>query len=301
MNVSSIPGRTGMKPRPLTAGWLAALCVILGGCGAETYESRLEETRKYFEYLQNVNQVLTANAWSQFGIEFRVPKQFTLMPGPQTASGADGSSPETASGTNPDSRSATGQSGRVDGAPSVPTGPDPRQPRYLGVELPGLAGAWTATLPVDSGGQTADRPAYLYVCSNHSLWLQKEADSKVDPLLFFREFGTRLAQALNITPPSADYEWEWKRENIPAGKGYVPSKKYDSIIFELEMNGVQHDLMLFRHQARDIHVVILYVIPHGVDPRQRLTNAINYSLEHLEVSDRLPTTKPSSRPAGPRF
>ena len=291
--------KTWVSPAPV----LAALCVLLSGCGAETYERRLEETRKYFAYLQNVNEALTQGAWSESGIEFRVPKQFQVMDPPRKEE-AEGETPgEETPESGPGFRPGFNRGPRFGTSESSSTPPDPRQPAYLGVELPGLLGAWQATFSVDSDDGASDRTGYLYVCGNHYLWLQKEDDPDVEPLKFFREFGTRLARVFGVSPPTVDYDWDWKREKLPPGQGYVASKAYESIIFEIQINGLTYDLMLFRHEARDIHVMIMYVVPQGVDPRLRLKNAIDYSLEYLEVSDRIPTKRPpaSNRPKSPGF
>ncbi|HID24369.1 MAG TPA: hypothetical protein EYP14_18495 [Planctomycetaceae bacterium] len=249
------------------------LCAALMGCGAETYERRLEETRKYFEYLQNVNQALSPAPWSEMGIELRVPKQFEMIPPPTGATDPDGL-PQPASPAS-----------------------DPRQPRFLEVELPGLLGAWRATVPVDTDRETRDLPAFLYVCSNHFLWLQREKNPDVDPLSFDVEFGRRLAPVVGVSPPSSDYDWEWTEEKIPKPGSYAPSKLFDTITFEVVTKGVKYDLMLFRHHAQDIHVILMYLVPEDIAPQVRLRRAIEYSLHSLKVSPEVPTSQPAAKPA----
>jgi len=268
-----------LRGASLLFSWFGFLVSVLAfggafvGCGAETYERRLEETRKYFEYLQNVNQALTPAPWTEFGIELRVPKQFELIPPPSGATDAQGH-PQP-----------------------VPPGSDPRQPRFLNLELPGLLAAWRATVPVDTESGTRDLPAYLYLCSNHFLWLQKENDPDVDPLSFDVDFGRRLAPLVGVSPPTADYDWQWTEERIPKPGSYVPSKLFDTITFEVTIRGVKYDLSLFRHQAQDIHVILMYLVPQDVAPQVRLSRAIEYSLHTLMVSSEVPTTKPAAKPA----
>jgi len=85
------------------------------------------------------------------------------------------------------------------------------------------------------------------------------------------------------------------------GTPYVPVKRFDSIVFEVPIRGIAHDVMLYRHQAGDIRVAIVYVIPQGVDPRQRIDKAIDYSLQYLNVSDQIPSSQPAAQPGAPGF
>jgi len=56
--------------------------VVAAGCGRETYERRLEESKHYFTYLDKLNQNLAA-PWAGRGIKLRVPKQFQEIAGPK--------------------------------------------------------------------------------------------------------------------------------------------------------------------------------------------------------------------------
>jgi len=86
------------------------------------------------------------------------------------------------------------------------------------------------------------------------------------------------------------------------GTGYVPSKRFDSIAFEVEIGHLMYDITLFRYEANKIQVVIMSVVPQGVDPRQKLTKAMDYSLQTLDVSDQVVSSRPNGqKQAAPGF
>src|SRR5262245_60501591 len=65
------------------AGIGSLICVVAVGCGTATYEERLDQTRKLFEYHNTLNQNLQAK-WERndLGISMRVPRGYTLLPPP---------------------------------------------------------------------------------------------------------------------------------------------------------------------------------------------------------------------------
>ncbi len=253
--------------------WLLSL---VAGCGADTYERRLQETRKYFEYLDTMNQLLSPTPWSEMGVSLRVPKQFQLIPAPASRT--------------------------PDGKPR-PVRPqaDPRQPRFLKLTLPGLLGAWKATVPVDTEKGTVQAPAYLYVCGNHYLWLEKETKPDVDPLSFDLELARRLAPVVHAPPPTPDDDWPWTHERIPPPGSYVASRPFDTIRFEVRVQGRPYDLQLYRYHTGNIQVMILYLIPQDVPRRTGLHRAMELSLHTLEVSPELPSQQPAASPVVPGF
>ena len=60
---------------------LAALIVaaVSAGCGRAKDEERLEESRRYFTYLDKLNQNLGPIITGK-GVQIRVPKQFQVIP-----------------------------------------------------------------------------------------------------------------------------------------------------------------------------------------------------------------------------
>src|SRR5690606_26894491 len=122
--------------------------LLAAGCGAETYRSRLNDTAQYFTYQQKLREELGA-ARSELGVTYQPPKQFRWIDPPP-----------------PPEVDENGEPVSVDGAEA------PRQPHYLGLELPGLLGAWEATVDAEVGGQDEPRKAYLYLLGNHYRYLQ---------------------------------------------------------------------------------------------------------------------------------
>ena len=113
------------------------------GCGRATYLERLDETRRYFDYEDRLNQSLTTVAWAGKSFQLRVPKQFR---------------PITAKANSSEDR-------------------DPRQPTFADLELPGLQGAWEASFPL-TGGENKKIPGWLYLCSNFDLLAKKSDEGK---------------------------------------------------------------------------------------------------------------------------
>ena len=55
---------------------LASTSFFAIGCGVDTYEYRLKQTKEYFEYLEKVNLALGSKVVPFDGVELRVPKPF---------------------------------------------------------------------------------------------------------------------------------------------------------------------------------------------------------------------------------
>src|SRR5579872_6697431 len=100
-----------MTTSPRLAAVSFALVLLAGGCGHDTYEQRIEETRKYFAYLDRLNMYLSNTMWNGQNVKLKVPKQFQLIPAPAKTKGEE---------TAPDK--------------------DPRQPPFVDSPLPGLQG-----------------------------------------------------------------------------------------------------------------------------------------------------------------
>ena len=75
---------------------LMLLLSVTAGCGYAEYETRLSETKKYYAYLDRIEQSL-APKWIVPGnlMELRVPNQFSLIPPPQPIKKEDGTVEET--------------------------------------------------------------------------------------------------------------------------------------------------------------------------------------------------------------
>lgn len=221
--------------------------LMLTGCGAEAYNSRLQETSKYFQHLETLNRNL-ALAWIDSGINFRVPNQFREIPPP---------------------KAETDEEGNV-----IEPEADPRQPEFMEGELPGLVGAWEAEVAV--GDETA--PAYLYVLSNYPLWLTA---TKAEEIVQFHDTAVRqVSGGMSLRLPDP------RRVTIPAGTGYAKPKQFTVYnLPEREIDGVSYHTSIYTHQTGDARVVIVYIIPARIEPSERMGDRIEMSLETLTVTD----------------
>ena len=122
---------------------LTIVCGVIAGCGLQNYEKRLEETSKYYTYLAKIDSNL-APPWKDGPIdELRVPLQFKAIRKPAPVKNAEGEMEEP---------------------------PDPRQPNYIALELPGMLGAWEAPFDKVVDGAKQTRKGYIYVVSNYSMF-----------------------------------------------------------------------------------------------------------------------------------
>jgi hypothetical protein len=174
----------------------ACLAVLLGGCGWQTYESRLKDTVAYFEYIEKLDVNLQPT-WSRMGVDYRVPQPFREIPAPAVQEDEEGN--------------------------EIPPEFDPRQPAFLEDELPGLIGAWQAEVDVRQQSE-GKAPAYLYVLSNHSLWL----DDDDDAIEFHQQALDQIAHAFGTQFPSAE---SWVREDIPPDAANVDYQRYATWTF----------------------------------------------------------------------
>jgi hypothetical protein len=243
------------------------------GCGLETYEHRLAETNEYFKYINKLDTYLSDVTWSNpaYGVELRYPKGFVEMAGP--APPAEGEDPES---------------------PVV----DPRQPDFLGVDLPGLIAAFRA-----DDGQSV---ALLYLLGNHERILIRAANDGVgdDPATFLVDLELLLQNAIGVTipdqPGKGDHDNEKYAETIPREGKYAVQKEFTAISF---LQAESRDgagstpelrLQLYEHQAGSMQVAILMVFRPKLartDPRE----ALRLSLETLKVSSEPPRLKNPSQ------
>lgn len=256
---------------------LLAAILLLSGCGAETYEQRLNETSQYFAYLDTRNQALS-DKWSSASISLRVPVEFKQISAPRVAPVA----------TSEDSEAVVPES-----APTV----DPRQPDYVDLVLPGLEGAWRVDVPVDLENESVDRPAYLYVLSNDSLLKEKRMD---EALNFFNDVNTQIASTFNQFINNEDF----KTERFPQGKGYTEPKSFNVGIFEPEMpiDEVPYQFQIYQIERGNNQLVILLVIPQKTAANSKIKEHLDFSLETVNiVSPQSRNGKPNSASGSTKF
>ncbi len=264
---------------------LTFLSASLGGCGSQTYELRLEETKKYFSYLNKVNASLHAaesGLVRDYKITIRIPIQFNFIPPPVPTESEENEEPVP-----------------------VPPEADERQRKFMNTILPGLLGAWEADLVVqyaeedeeaeadeeeeDAGADTAK--GYIYLLGNHLKWIAKEEDASVEPLSFAVEATDAIASGFRMPPDRDEQPWDWAVKKKPSGEaGYVGKKVFDAFEFganegdpEIEIDGAYYNVELYIHEVGDIQVLLMIVAPIDTATSEKLGERVGLMLEQLEV------------------
>ncbi len=249
--------------------------LLVCGCGSEQYEKRLKETDAFFTYRQSLDRVLQSGNWSvpQFTISMRVPKGFNAKPGPRPAK-ADEEQPE-----------------------------DTRQPTFLGLHLPGLVGAWQGEFPGDGGNV----PVFLYVCSNHQLFLDAVKNPEApDPALFLTDLENALSVTMQVTLPPGEVAQVGNNvryaETCPKDGKYALQKKFTGITFvpsgpltQMGPDAVEIKAQMYGHYNGSIQVAVLAIYPANI--RERIEDKMLKSLETFTVTNQVPKLQ-SGQPGG---
>jgi len=242
--------------------------LLIFGCGSDVYESRLKETNAFFEYRQSLDRVLQSGNWtSPTSISMRIPKGLNLLPAPPPAKEGE------------------------------PIPDDTRQPLYLGLQLPGLVGAWQGEFACDDG----NRPVFLYVCSNHQ-WYQDLVKNPEgpDPALFLTELENALSSTMQVALPPGEVAQVGNNvryaETCPRDGKYALQRKFTGITFVppavLPQVGVEIKAQMYGHYNGPIHVAILAIYPASI--RERLELKLLTALETFSVSNQVPKTAPGA-------
>jgi len=183
---------------------------MAAGCGANTYEQRLELTARYFRSLALQNANLKAT-WTdaETTVSLRPPLKFEELPPPETRPAEEGPAEQPAASAparpqQPDGDQQSSEEEEVEEGTEKPRAasepeeeeiPDPRQPDYLpDLRLPGLRGAFRAELKViDEDNNVAEGRGYLYVLTNHHL-----AGNEERARAFHDDLVKLLGEALNM-------------------------------------------------------------------------------------------------------
>jgi hypothetical protein len=270
--------------------WLASAlgALLLAGCGAEAYDKRLGNTKLLFAHMEVLNQHLQGT-WSdsETGISLRAPLQFVLLPPPVRAAA------DPAAEKNKPARNAGAQEEAAEGeAAAMEEGeageeevPDSRQPEYINIGLPGLRGAFKATVKLIAGNNAnanSEGEAFLYVLSNHDL-AEKPEEAKD----FEKEFIKILTETLHV---SVDADTGWRDEKFPPGdpstNGFVTPLKYRNVTVTSpeEIAGYTRQFSAYMYEQSDIQVIVLFVLPADTDTSENMTKRIPLVLETLAVS-----------------
>jgi len=250
------------------------ICLLITGCGGRVYEGRVEETKKYFEFIEKQN-VNLAKTWTGSGMSFRTPNLFQLMPAPKIVKDKEGK--------------------------IVSEEEDKRQPEFMEDGLPGLISAWKSEFAVPNSKDK--RTAYLYLLSNYDLWLEA-ATKKEDAEKFHALAVGRITQGLKTPRPADD---KWITERFPRGESYIDQKAFTvaSLSPSPEIDGNKYDATIYLAKNGDIQVALLYLMPQNVQPG-RLSHFQEVSpnekmalaLETFTTQGKAPTKGKPGAPAG---
>ncbi|HET6326194.1 MAG TPA: hypothetical protein VFG04_16065 [Planctomycetaceae bacterium] len=250
------------------------------GCGREAYERRLDESKRYFTYLDKLNQNLSA-PWVGSGLKLRVPKQFQEMPAPKPKPKKD---PKNAAKTP---------------AKEVPEEPvvaerDPRQPTFADLTFPGLQGAFTTKLSV--GGKTTE-PGWLYVLTNSELLGRKGSDEKAAK--FNSDVLHTIAQAVGQADPTPD---KLATNAVPKGEAWVPKRTFKVVRpgFAASIFNKDYRIEVYNCKQEKNEVSLVYVLPENVSATEKLATNIDLSLETLQLTKLVSSAGGGSKPSANR-
>lgn len=279
------------------------LCAV--GCGAETYEQRLQETVKHYEYLERLNAAVSKTEFDDQGISFRIPLGFTEVPGkmvpveeaaepttddfdlPNEVTGFGDETEVFQPGTTTLSPGTESEEGLTETVESdtvkekEPEEIDSRQPEFLDWELPGLAGLWTRDIEVLEGEDVAPKPTYLYALTNYDLWqlqMQGKAKAHEDPMLFIQNLRLGLIDALEVEETAVQQE-TLDIPLKPDEKKFVEKQLFDVFTFapEKPVNGVEVQWILYCTSTnQDSQAALLLIVPVNTtdDPRKQIEMAL---------------------------
>ncbi len=245
----------------------------LSGCGLQNYEKRLEETKKYYSYLEKIDTNL-APAWKDGPVdELRVPLQFRPIRKPAPVKNAEGETEEVVV--------------------------DPRQPNYISLELPGLLGAWEAPFDIVVDGKKQPRKGYIYVVSNYSLFNSELASQAPD---FTRTLLGMISDRLSLPPVDLT---KGEREQFPKVKAdaYTAQNTFDVFRFksdELLVDGAPYTIDAYTNLQKDLQLNILLVLPVGIDAQAKMFERVPLMFERMKLDPKKRPARQASRgAAGP--
>ncbi|MBL8851898.1 MAG: hypothetical protein JNG89_19655 [Planctomycetaceae bacterium] len=256
-------------------------CLWLAGCGVQAYEQRLNDANELFTYQNRLDQVLTRQTWGSpdGSVSFRVPLNYTLIPGPPPVTGDEENAEPVA---------------------------DPRQPTYLGVpEIEGLVSAWKTTVAADSGAATV----YLYLLGNQDRILNSgpgKVGAPPEDYLKDLESVLQMQLGITLTEGQSGNDVNVKRqESIPREERFVRRKDFavarlvppPEALRNLGLpEGVELEAYLYEHRADPIQIAFLLVAPPKI--RDNPEAALRVALETLSVQPPRRAASGEAAPAG---
>lgn len=248
----------GRLSRRAVLGLIGAAAV---GCGQQTYEARLNESQKYFAYVQKLDANL-APPWKSPPVEeLRVPLQFREIKKPALVKNEEGKLVE----------------------PEI----DPRQPDYVALKFPGLWGTWEAPFNVVVDGQAKPIKGYLY-CLTNAAMLVKPDEAKRAPD-FVKELLVVVAEKLQV--PQLDYATAAERQTHPRSQSYSTPNNFDLFRFQgesLRIDGVPYTFEVYAHYQGSVQAALVLVTPVGIDSSAQLGTRVPLMLERFKLSPKVP-------------
>lgn len=247
---------------------LAGSSLFAIGCGADTYEYRLKQTKEYFEYLEKVNLALGSKVVPFDGVEIRVPKPFEQMHPP-----------------------APPKDGEAETQSLDPSDDPTRLGYHPNVRLDGILASWRAKVDLEPSGEGM---AYLHLLSNLPRWVEKQTNNDIEPLHYRADTTNVLANAYNVQTETADSAWPW--EILRGFSPYVGKKKVESIAIPPEDQPV--NAIFYWMEVKDVHVGMVLIFPRATDARLKLEDRLRHTWETLKVPSQPPQKKASKPTVG---
>lgn len=248
---------------------LAGASFFAIGCGVETYDYRLRQTKEYFEYLEKVNLAAGSKVVPFDGVELRVPKPFTqILPPPPP------------------------KDGEPEAQPLDPNEDPTRLGDHPNVRLEGVLATWRAKVDLEPSGEGK---AYLHLLSNLPRWVEKQTNNDIEPLHYRTDVTNVLANAYSVQSETTDAPWPWIRigsrddERHRTFSPYVGKKTVDYI--DIPPVDQPINAVFYWMEVRDVHVGLLLIFPRATDSRLKLEDRLKHTLETLKVPSQPPQKK----------
>jgi hypothetical protein len=243
------------------------VAAVAAGCGRDAYERRLDESKRWFTYIDKLNQNL-APQWIGRGVKLRVPKQFQVIPGPK-----------------PKPKKGAAKGGDAPKDPGDPPAEerDPRQPTFADITLPGLVGAFSTKLATAGKGHEM---GYLYVLTNGELLGRKGSDEKAAQ--FNNTVIHTIAQAVGQPDPPLE---KLASNSVPKADpkdAWVPKRTFKMVRpgFPASIEGKDYRIDIYNCKEQKNEVSLVFVLPENVSPTEKLASNVDLSLETLEITGR---------------
>ncbi len=255
--------------------WCSYILFLASGCGSQKYEERLQNTVKYYQYLDVQNKNL-APAWAlpNDAISYRVPKQFEVIPAPK-----------------PDDYNEEGE--------LRPGKTDLRQPTKFipGMTFNGLQSAWSVQIPIKQQNNSTNEkqtsiPGYLYLLSNRDYFMDDDLAETAPE--FTDKTLNDLANMLSASLPERD---TWDEVKVPEKPVYSKQKNLQMLSLKSNKDvlsqGIPTGVRIYIYETGEIQTLLVFILPLAIeeekkDDGNKLLERIKMSLETLIASDKPP-------------